>query len=102
MKKHNQKQDSGKLRYDLIPFDSLDKVAEVLTIGANKYEPGNWLRDSSEADICRYEAALLRHMSQHMQGNYLDEETWQPHMAHIVCNALFIMSLKEKFKDGTS
>lgn len=96
----NQKQDVGKLRYDLVPFDALDKVVEVLTIGAAKYEPNNWLRDSEVKDIVRYEAALLRHMSEHMQGRLIDEESGQEHIAHVACNALFILGLREKFNEA--
>jgi hypothetical protein len=96
--KTSVKQDGGKLRYDLMPFDALDKVAEVLTYGINKYPnpEQNWRVNSTPADIKRFEAAMLRHISEWMQGNPIDEESKLSHMAHVVTNALFILALKDK------
>lgn len=95
------KQDSGKLRYDLMPFDALDKVAEVLTYGIKKYPKPeeNWRVNSSKKDIKRYEAALLRHYSAMSQGEEIDKESGLPHIAHIATNALFIIALKRKYKE---
>ena len=93
------KQDAGKLRYDLLPFDAVDEVVRVLTYGISKYpDPKeNWRVNSSEEDIKRYEAALLRHMSSYMQGENEDPESHLPHMAHIATNALFIIALRKKY-----
>ncbi|MCI4435428.1 MAG: hypothetical protein JHC33_01275 [Ignisphaera sp.] len=93
------KQDSGKLRYDLMPFDALDYVAKVLTYGIKKYPNPveNWRMNSVKADISRYKAALLRHYSAMAQGEILDPESGLPHMAHIATNSLFILALEKKF-----
>lgn len=101
--KSEVKDDAGKMRYDLMPFDALDEVARVLTFGIQKYPKPeeNWRVNSAPEDIKRYEAALLRHMSEHMQGRETDDETGLPHMAHIATNALFIIALKKGFNDGT-
>src|SRR5438093_12333597 len=37
-----------KLRFELIPFESLESVAEVLTRGAVKYGPYNWKRGQKD------------------------------------------------------
>ena len=37
-----------KLRFDLIPFEFLESVAEVLTRGAVKYGPYNWKRGQKD------------------------------------------------------
>lgn len=93
------KQDSGKLRYDLLPFDAVDEVVRVLNYGVNKYPKPeeNWRHKSSKEDIKRYEAALLRHMSLHMQGELIDLESGLPHIAQIATNALFIIALRKKY-----
>lgn len=93
------KQDNGKLRYDLLPFDAVDEVVKVLNYGINKYPKPeeNWRVNSKKEDIPRYEAALLRHMSAHMQGELIDEESGLPHMAQIATNALFIIALRRKY-----
>lgn len=93
------KQDKGKLRYDLMPFDALDEVTKVLTYGINKYPKPeeNWRVNSTKEDIARYKAALLRHMSEEMQGRHFDSESNLLHMAHIATNALFIIALIKKY-----
>ena len=99
MPKTEVKQDQGKMRYDLMPFDALDEVAKVLTYGVNKYPKPeeNWRVNSKPEDIKRYTAALLRHFSANEQGSKLDPESGLPHMAHIATNALFIIALEKKF-----
>ncbi len=96
------KQDGGKRRLDLLPWDAIDKVGDILTYGINKYPKPkeNWRVNSKKKDIKRYEAALTRHLSEHMQGNKFDEESGMEHMAHIATNALFILALVEKY-DGS-
>lgn len=93
------KLDQGKLRYDLLPFDAVDEVVRVLNYGVNKYPKPeeNWRYNSLQEDIKRYEAALLRHMSLHMQGKLIDKNSGLPHMAQIATNALFIIALRKKY-----
>jgi len=96
------KQDLGKLRWDIVPFAALDSVVRVLTIGEVKYpstEEGlNWLVKSTKEDLPRYEAAMLRHMSEHMQGRKVDPETGEPHLSHIIANCLFLIELEKKWQ----
>lgn len=98
--KSEVKKDEGKLRYDLIPYASLDKMVEVLTKGNQKYPKPeqNWLVNSTRKDIARYEAAIGRHYSQLMQGEEFDAEMGTDHLANIAVNCMFIMALKDKFK----
>jgi len=94
------KLDEGKLRYDLMPFKALDEVARVLTYGINKYpEPEqNWYVNSTEVDLKRYKAAILRHLSRVMQGEQIDEESGLRHLAQIATNCLFLIELEDKFE----
>ena len=41
------KHDEGKARFDLIPADSLEALAEVYTMGARKYAAHNWKKGLS-------------------------------------------------------
>lgn len=93
------KLDKGKLRYDLMPFDALDAVAEVLTYGIKKYPKPeeNWRVNSTLEDIPRYKAARLRHISLAAQGQVFDEESGLPHEWHISTNSLFIIALEKKY-----
>lgn len=84
------KNDDGKLPYDLLPFDALDEVVKVFQFGAIKYSRRNWEKGFKQH---RLEAAILRHMSQHMQGEMFDKESGCLHMAHIVATGLFWLGL---------
>lgn len=85
---NSKKYDKGKLRYDLIPPEMLEGIAEVLTYGANKYGDNNWqeLEDFNN----RYYAALERHLQAWRKGEDFDEESSLHHLAHAATNALFL------------
>lgn len=90
MPKENEglKFDAQKPRYDLLPFDALDGIAQVLTFGAAKYAPNSWQKVENGRE--RYLAALLRHVSALAQGHLVDEESGLPVVDHIATNALFL------------
>jgi len=83
------KHDGEKPRMDLLPFEALEAVAEVLTYGARKYAPDAWRTvDNAER---RYLAALLRHLVAREKGEARDVESGLMHAAHMATNALFIL-----------
>lgn len=75
-------------RYDLIPYDALDLVAEHFGRGADKYGARNW---ELGFDWGLSEAALGRHFSGHMQGEALDEEG-NSHLAAVAWHALCLLA----------
>ena len=83
------KYDASKPRWSLIPNGTLEEVIKVLEYGANKYSPDNW-KKVPEMEVRYYDAAM-RHIDAYWQGEYLDEESGQPHLAHAVCCLLFLM-----------
>jgi len=89
------KQDSGKLRLSLIEPQFIKGTAEVLTIGAEKYSPGNW---KNCEDRKRYEDALLRHIYDYLQGNKCDDESGVSHLYHAACNLMFLDSFDREGK----
>ena len=87
-----RKDDTGKPRMGLLPFDALTEVAKVLTYGAIKYEPDNWKKVSE--GTARYTDALLRHLAAWQGGETFDPEaadTRIRHIAQVACNALFLI-----------
>ena len=84
--------DADKPRYDLVPFGAMDEVAKVLSFGAVKYPPNNW-KKVPELER-RYLAASMRHISAHVQGNDLDDESGLAHLAHAVTCLLFVLQDK--------
>ncbi|WP_430009865.1 dATP/dGTP diphosphohydrolase domain-containing protein [Methylophaga lonarensis] len=86
-----QKDDAGKLRFDLMPVDAERMVVQVLTFGAAKYGAENW-REVADTDR-RYYAACRRHLEAWRAGELLDAESGQHHLAHAICCLLFLLQL---------
>lgn len=89
------KHDDGKPRMDLLPFDSLEEVAKVLSYGAQKYGAHNWRKGF---DYSRLVGATLRHLSAWQSGQDTDKETGLSHLAHAAASLLFIIAQE---KEGT-
>ena len=89
----------GKLRWDLLPLDLIEKIVEVYHFGAQKYAPNTWkqLEDGEN----RYRGALLRHLVEHEKGNLRDDESGLLHAQHLCWNAIALLHFaieKEKRK----
>lgn len=87
----SHKADAGKLRYDLIPLRAEEMLAAVLTHGAERYGANSW-RSVPNARV-RYFAALRRHIAQWALGNHTDADSGLPHLAHALCNVVFLLEL---------
>lgn len=93
------KWDKKKLRMDLIPVEALERLAEVLTYGANKYTDRNWEKGISWS---RTYGAALRHLTAWFKGEDLDPESGLPHLGHAICNLAFLLEFaktKKEFDD---
>lgn len=83
------KQDSGKLRMDLVPTSAIESIAKVLTHGAEKYGENTW----QGVSVDRYYAALLRHLMAWRNGKEFDDDSGDAKLRHIeqvLTNAAFI------------
>lgn len=87
-KSQGTKYDSGKPQMDLLDPYALEELAKVLTFGAAKYEPNNWRKGIA---ISRLTSSLLRHVFAFMRGQSTDPETGLSHIAHAMCNCMFIL-----------
>lgn len=83
------KYDGGKPQPRLIPARPLMLIADVLTYGAKKYAPDNWIRVPQARE--RYTDALLRHVYAWLGGERVDEESGLHHLAHAGCCILFLL-----------
>jgi hypothetical protein len=83
-----RKFDGGKLQYGLMPPLALKATVDVLTFGAEKYEPDNWkhVPDSKR----RYFDALQRHVWAWKEGEQIDPESGRHHLAHALCCLAFL------------
>ena len=83
--------DTGKLRWGtLMPWEALTEVVKVLEHGAVKYEVNNWQIVPGARE--RYLNSGLRHLIAYAEGEKLDPDTELSHMAHLICNALFLLA----------
>lgn len=80
--------DQDKVRMELLPTRPLKDIAEVLTIGAKKYEDNNWRQGF---DYSRVYGAAQRHLSDWYSGITFDDETSKNHLAHAACCILFLL-----------
>jgi len=83
MTTEGRKDDTGKLRYDLVDAYALAWLVASLTYGVAKYAAWNWLHVAEARD--KYYAALMRHLEAWRAGQDDDEESGLPHLA----NAMF-------------
>lgn len=79
----------GKRRYDLLPPDSLAVLADVLTVGAEKYAERNWEAGMPYKDAL---GSLERHLQDWKAGEDNDKESGLSHLAHVMCNAMFLLT----------
>ena len=84
------KHDSGKQRWDFIPFDALNEVVKVYTWGheVKGYGPDNW-KTVEPRD--RYFAALMRHIHERRSGATHDHESGLFIWAHVIFNAMCLL-----------
>jgi len=88
-----RKDDKGKRRLDLIPPEAIHALGDVLTFGAGKYADRNWEKGFAWG---RSIAALQRHLYAWMGGEDVDPETGLSHMAHVLCNAVFLVTFEAR------
>ncbi len=85
------KHDQSKPRLDYLPWQAIGEVGKITDYGARKYTPHNW---RTITDTGRHEAAMLRHYIAWKGGEELDDESGLHHLAHMACNALFLLELR--------
>lgn len=80
-------------RYDLIPWDQMDKVAEVYGKGVEKYAARNW---ELGYDWSLSIAALHRHLAAFVgKREEIDKPTGCYHMAQVIFHAFALMRFAE-------
>lgn len=85
-----RKDDSGKLRWGLLPWGPVADIVAVMqwAIDGKGYEPDNWQRVPEARR--RYFEAAQRHLLAWWGGERQDPESGLPHLAHAGCCILFL------------
>jgi hypothetical protein len=82
------KKDAGKIPLELLSDLALDEIGKVLAFGAQKYAPDGWRRGMAWRRLI---GAAKRHLGAFSRGEDKDPETGLPHLAHLLCCAMFLM-----------
>jgi len=85
------KYDTNKPQMGLLPPRALVEVAEIYTLGAQKYAPYNWAKGMAWSRI--YDA-LQRHLHAFWAGEDLDEESAKCHLAHAAWGCLTLLEYR--------
>lgn len=87
------KNDTGKLRFCLLPVQPLRDITEVLMFGAKKYGNYNWQKGFDWTDI--YDATQ-RHLADWLDPEQPDDapDSGLNHLAHAACNIFFLLVFK--------
>ncbi len=79
-------------------YSELDTVVTVFTQGAKKYAPFNWMK-GMDWSVCM--GCIHRHiLKEFVKGEVFDDESGQPHMAHVICNLHMLMFYKKYYPQG--
>ena len=72
----------GSMRYDLLEWDFLKSMGEVMGEGVLSHGENNWKAGVSKSTVINH---LLEHLRKH-----LDEDTEELHLAKIAVNAMML------------
>lgn len=90
MEEGGKKFDQGKSQHDLIPYESLEEIAKVLTFGCIKYSRSDWAKGIK---FSRLLSAAYRHMGKFNAGEDIDPESNLHHIAHAATNLIMLLYL---------
>lgn len=80
-----------------LPWAGIDEIAHVQAYGAKKY--GDWYNYRKGMEVGRNLSCAIRHIRAYMEGENLDIESGQSHLAHACCRLLFTL---QNLHDGTA
>lgn len=83
------KYDAEKPTFDLIPWEALGEIQQILEFGAEKYSPWNW---EGGFNWLRLWNALMRHSFAWVGGEDIDPDSGFSHLSHMGCCILFLIS----------
>lgn len=90
---HNLKDPRG----NWFPVRAFESTVRVLEFGAKKYVKGNWARGMAWS-VCF--TCTMSHLSKAFQGEENDEESNLSHLAHAMCNIVFLLGYRDLFPEG--
>lgn len=80
--------DLGKLRWDLLPDDAIEKIVEIYTHGAIKYADENWRNGMQWKRVI---GSLKRHLKAFTIGEDIDADSGCLHLSQVAWNAITLL-----------
>lgn len=80
-----------------IPLRALASTVAVLEFGAKKYAIGNWAKGMPWS-VCF--SCALSHAFSYANGEKVDKESGLSHLAHLMCNLLFLSTYADTYPEG--
>ena len=78
----------GKAEWNLLDFDFIEEMVKIMAFGMKKgYPRNNWKQPVK--DIGDIDNSMMRHVIDDIRGEFLDNESGLPHVAHVAVNAMF-------------
>lgn len=87
------KYDQAKARFDLVPPEPLEKLAELFALGAAKYGERNWEEGMKWGRIF---SALMRHAWAFWRKEKYDQVDGQHHLIAVMWNALVLYEYERR------
>lgn len=99
IKEHAARYNTGKIDGTYITPEFLEGLSKVMEFGARKYTKENWRKGSPVRQIL---ASIIRHTWEIQKGNDIDNDSGEPHWAHISANCMFLseMMINGKMKEN--
>ena len=82
---------SGKTDFTLLPVDALEAESNVWMMGMEKYGRNNWEKLWGDETKNVVMQSAMRHMMAILSGEDIDNESGQPHAAHVRCNMAMLI-----------
>lgn len=88
-----RKFDTQKARYDLIPPEAIEALAQLYSIGAVKYGDRNWEQGMKWGRVF---AAMMRHAWAWFRGEKYDQTDGQHHLIAVAWNAFSLYTYETR------
>ena len=75
----------------------LDGAVAVFAYGAKKYAAWNWAKGMQWSVPL---GCALRHIRSVLDGQFIDDESGEPHMDHVLCNIIMLQYFLSNYTDG--
>lgn len=82
---------------DGYPIRAYIPVIRVLEFGEKKYAKGNWAKGMSWS-VCY--SCTMSHLTKAFAGEENDEESGLTHLAHALCNIIFLLGYRDLYPEG--